>query len=318
MMFSIYCAANRVNGKLYVGQTVGTVDVRWKEHVSAAKRNEGCRVFGAAIRKYGADSFTCEVLEVVATQDEADSVETKWITEKQSRVPGGYNLTAGGGGNGHHHEDSKRLIGAASRARWHKMTPEQQAKKIENLQTPNRLVRVRATNTTKEFGEKVRAGQKKFWAQLTSEERTRRVRHQQAGMSAAQKSDRVRGVWAQMTPEAREARVRKATAGVIAAKADPAHSKKMSEWQTAQAKLRTPEQRQAMVLKSWETRRAKYGERGHAKPFEVFSAGAERGWAGMSPEARAERVLKVQEGRRRAREAKTARLVRVNFLRAAA
>src|SRR5574337_250494 len=140
--------------------------------------------------------------------------------------------------------------------------------------------------------DKVRAGQKDFWAQFNSEEKSKRVRHQLAGMSQEEKSARVRKSWAGMTPEAREARVSKAISKSTATKSLPAHSKKMSEWQTAQAKLRTPEQRRAMVLKAWETRRAKYGKDGvkRVKTSEEYGASTARGWANMTPEARTERV----------------------------
>jgi group I intron endonuclease len=323
--FTIYCHTNKVNGKRYVGQTVSSMEFRWKDHLRSANRNEGVRLFGRALRKYGADAFEHEVLETVETQVEADVAEAKWIAQLQSRAPKGYNLAGGGGGPGYHHDDSKRLIGEAASKQWLVMTPEQQAKKVKNLQTPNRLARSREANSTKEFGEKVRAGQKAFWAGLSPEEKTRRVKHQMTGVSAERKSDRVRKVWAKMTPEAREARVRKMVTASAVSKATPAHSKMMSEFQTAQAKLRTPEQRRAMVLKSWETRRAKHGQHGvkRVKTSEEYAESTKRGWAAMSPEAHAERVRKTvegrrvaREGRRLAREAKAPRLVLINLLRA--
>jgi hypothetical protein len=39
-----------------------------------------------------------------------------------------------------------------------------------------------------------------------------------------------------------------------------------------------------------------------------------RGWANMSPEARTERVRKTQDDRRKVREARSSRLVRINLL----
>ena len=57
MQRTLYCHTNRVNGKCYVGQTVDTMDERWREHLSAAKANRGSPALGAAIRKYGADVF---------------------------------------------------------------------------------------------------------------------------------------------------------------------------------------------------------------------------------------------------------------------
>jgi group I intron endonuclease len=218
-------------------------------------------------------------------------------------------------------EEMRVRIGAASKKRWLEMTPEQQATKVENLRTPNRVTRLRETNSTKEFSEKVRAGQKEFWAKFTPEEKTQRVLHQQAGMSHEKKSERVRKAWAGMTPEAREARVCKTRAGVIAAKSNnPEHSRKMSEWQTSQAQLRTPEQRRAIVLKAWETRRAKYGQDGvkRVKTPKEYGESTRRGWAIMSPEARAERGRKMSEARQKKKAARYPNFVRINLLSAEA
>jgi group I intron endonuclease len=316
--FTIYCHTNKVNGKRYIGQTVDTMEGRWSEHISAARQGRGARIFGAAIRKYGIESFDHEILEVVeGSQKDADDAEARWIKNLGSRSPDGYNLAAGGGGPGYHHEDSKRLIGEASSRHWREMTPEQRSKKVQTFRSnpEKRLARLREVNTTKEFSEKVRSGQKKFWANLSPEEKTRRVKHQQSGISPERKSARIRDAWSRMTPEAREARVRKAAASIAAVTKTPAYRKQKSEWQTAQAKLRTPEQRREMVLKSWATRRAKYGADGvkRTKTSEEYSASTAQGWANMTPEARAERVRKTQEGRRKAKEARLSRLVRINL-----
>jgi group I intron endonuclease len=320
--FTIYCHTNKVNGKRYVGQTLGTMEKRWVEHVAAARGGWGCRVLSAAIRKHGPESFDHEVLEiVVGVQNEADKAEAKWIEQQRCRSPRGYNLTAGGGALGHIHEDTKRLISAAMKKRMAEMTPEQLTAYLAtnlHIWTPERRARQRERCKSKKVRENVRARQKEFWAKFTPEEKTRRVQHQLAGMSDEQKSARVRKVWAAMTPEAREARVRKATARSAATKSLSAHSKKMSEFQTAQARLRTPEQRREMVLKSWATRREKYGKNGvnRAKRSAEYSASAARGWANMTPEARVERTRKAREGRRQKREARDSRMVLINLLRA--
>ena len=254
--FTIYCHTNTVNGKSYVGQTVDSMEGRWREHLSAAKQNRGARLLGQAIRKYGPGAFRHEVLEVVSTQAEADLAEVKWIRLKDSRAPHGYNLALGGNGAGYHHDDSKRLIGEASRLRLRAMTPTERSTYFAtNIHrwTPERRVKARELARSTAMREKVSAGQVDFWAKLSPEEKTERVKHQLAGMTVEQKGNRVRKAWANLTPEARAERVRRARAANVAA--DATRSRKMSEWQTAQAKLRTPEQRSAIVKKAWETRR---------------------------------------------------------------
>jgi group I intron endonuclease len=318
--FIIYCHTNKVNGKRYIGQTTGTMERRWGEHVAAAKRKTGCRILGAAIRKHRQEAFDHEVLEtVIGTQEDADRSEANWISTLGSRSPIGYNLSSGGGGNGHHHEESKDLISKSSSERLANMTKDQRAeyfRKNIHVWTPERKERqserCRSENTRKNISSK----QKKFWSQFTAKEKSERVRHQLSGMSAEAKSDRVRKSWNAMTAEAREARVLKMLTSSRVTKSTAEHSKKMSEWQKSQARSRTPEQRRAIGQKSLSTRRAKYGEKGMAriKTSEEYSASAAKGWANMTPEARADRGLKMKEGRRLARESRRPRLVRINLL----
>lgn len=60
----IYYIENIVNKKGYVGQTTGTVERRWQQHISLAIRGEGY-LLGQAIRKYGIESFKIEQIACV-------------------------------------------------------------------------------------------------------------------------------------------------------------------------------------------------------------------------------------------------------------
>jgi group I intron endonuclease len=317
--FTFYCHTNRVNGKQYVGQTAWTMEERWKSHVTSAKLHQGCRVFGAAIRKYGPDAFDHEILEVVVcTQQEADLIETEWIKRKGSRVPFGYNLTAGGGSHGLLHEDSKRLIGEASRKRLAGMTPEQRTeffKKNIHIYTPERLARHAERFRSKEHREKVTADQKYFWSKLSPEERLARAKHMHAGISEEKKHERTRKAWAKLTPEKRAERIRNASEANVRAWS-PERSKKRSEAQSARHAAIPPEQRREVVNKAWVTRRAKYGQSGMKNPAparsgyvkltpEELSKRRRKSWANMTPEAYDERVRKTREGKRLARLAKS-------------
>ena len=316
--FTIYCHTNKVNGKRYVGQTVDTMEERWKEHVSAAKSNQGARIFGAAIRKYGPDAFDHEILEViVGTQKEVDIAEAKWIVQRGSRAPNGYNLAAGGGGPGYHHEDSKKLIAASSKKRLEEMTPEQRVayfRKNIHVWTPERLVRLHERLQSKKVREVVSSTLKDFWSQFSPEEKSARVCHQIAGMSAERKSERVSKAWANLSPEARAKRVRNAKEG--GRKAGPLRSEKMRRFQIARQATLTPNQRSETIKKAWVTRRERYGHGGVKDPVaerggwtsmmpEARSDCLRKGWANMTPKARAERVRKIKEGRHLARLAKS-------------
>jgi len=90
MTYYIYLITNKINDKKYVGQTEN-VERRWKEH---------CRkdqVISSAIKKYGKENFTCEVLEILYDLEEANEAEIFRIRYHHSHVSeNGYNVSLGG------------------------------------------------------------------------------------------------------------------------------------------------------------------------------------------------------------------------------
>lgn len=98
-MFEIYCIENTVNSKKYIGQTSQGYKKRWIGHLSAARKGLGYYICNA-IRKYGEDSFTINVIEdKLETQEEANEAEKKWISFYNTTDENyGYNCTFGGEG----------------------------------------------------------------------------------------------------------------------------------------------------------------------------------------------------------------------------
>jgi len=95
--FIIYKATNQVNGKIYIGQTMGEFKRRKADHIKKAKA--GCTYcFHNAIRKYGADVFVWEVICLCSSKGEADARESEFIKTFNAKVPSGYNMTDGGEG----------------------------------------------------------------------------------------------------------------------------------------------------------------------------------------------------------------------------
>lgn len=98
----IYKVTNRKNGKVYIGQTSVGLDERWYQHVWHSKKDRQAYALQQAIRKYGANEFSCEALCKVANQW-ANFWETLFIAGYESYPPSlgfGYNLTPGGQGVG--------------------------------------------------------------------------------------------------------------------------------------------------------------------------------------------------------------------------
>lgn len=95
----IYRITNTVNGKVYIGQTVHTLDYRWKGHVWCANRGDSWAL-SCAIRKYGAGAFEKTVIGVARTKQDLDALERAFIAKYRSNKTGfGYNQTLGGGGS---------------------------------------------------------------------------------------------------------------------------------------------------------------------------------------------------------------------------
>jgi len=85
------------SGKQYVGQTVRTIEERWREHAREAVKGAGeCRALANAIRKYGPEALDVRILHVSFDQDELNSLEAREITERRTLSPRGYNLKTGG------------------------------------------------------------------------------------------------------------------------------------------------------------------------------------------------------------------------------
>lgn len=104
------------SGKAYVGIASKGMQRRWRSHVTAALRGSGL-LFHRAIRKYGADSFTHQVLETYETWSEAVAAECRWIVELNTRAPAGYNATSGGDGVANPSPTTRARMRAAAAAR---------------------------------------------------------------------------------------------------------------------------------------------------------------------------------------------------------
>jgi len=93
--FKIYLITNKVNGKQYVGLTIGPLDARLKQHIAAAKKGRKAPLPNA-IRKYGAEAFTIKLIRNDARSfDELQQQEIDAISDKNTLIEG-YNSAIGG------------------------------------------------------------------------------------------------------------------------------------------------------------------------------------------------------------------------------
>lgn len=110
----IYLITNKINGKLYVGQTHFTLEKRFQRH--CWKSAHVVMPIANAIKKYGKENFTIEELCQCSTQKELDNMEIYWANKLSTFCPNGYNLKVGRA-SGITSEETKEKISLANKGR---------------------------------------------------------------------------------------------------------------------------------------------------------------------------------------------------------
>jgi len=108
-MIGIYKITNKINGKVYIGQS-WDIERRWKEH----KKKDRKKHLYSAFQKYGMENFCFEVIkelrETPLTQILLDEYEIFYIKQFDSfNAEKGYNKTTGGS-SGKRSEEFKILM----------------------------------------------------------------------------------------------------------------------------------------------------------------------------------------------------------------
>ncbi len=88
----IYLITNKINSRQYVGRTTrADPRRRWSEHKKDGRKTGKC-IISNALRKYGADAFTFEVIETLTDPHVLAEREAFWIGHYNTLSPNGYNL----------------------------------------------------------------------------------------------------------------------------------------------------------------------------------------------------------------------------------
>lgn len=94
----IYKITNKINNKVYIGQTSRTIEIRWKEHKKNINSLCDRLPLYKALKKYGVDNFTIEEIDE-CENSLLDEREIYWIHYYNSfSKENGYNCTSGGKG----------------------------------------------------------------------------------------------------------------------------------------------------------------------------------------------------------------------------
>ncbi len=95
----IYRLTNKINGKMYHGQTTGAdINNRWKKYKYLLCK--GQKKLYPALKKYGWDNFLAEIVDITPqNQEQLDDLEIFYIAKFDS-MNNGYNCDPGGYGRG--------------------------------------------------------------------------------------------------------------------------------------------------------------------------------------------------------------------------
>lgn len=114
----IYKIINKINKKVYIGQTCESLNRRFYRHKSHARQGTDTHLY-RAIRKYGEENFTIEQIDTANSQEELDNKEIYWIKYYNS-FKNGYNskISKGkcGGDTLSKHKEKKKISLKISKA----------------------------------------------------------------------------------------------------------------------------------------------------------------------------------------------------------
>jgi group I intron endonuclease len=157
----IYMLKNKINGKVYIGQTIRAVEERFKKH---QRNSNNCSAIYNAIQYHGWENFEKDWYE--CPDEDLNCDEELLVREMGTMAPSGYNLREGGGSNGKMSEESKQKISEATRgdkAYWYgKKTSEEHKQKLSDARRGEKhyMFGKKHTEETKQKQSEVKRGEK--------------------------------------------------------------------------------------------------------------------------------------------------------------
>jgi group I intron endonuclease len=142
----VYAIQNRVNDKIYIGQTVQNLERYLRSDITRAllKGEDRKPHLYNAIRKWGPENFSIHSLVEALDKDQADKLEQFFIRtlETQDRDIG-YNIAAGGGGSFGY----KRIVSDEQREKFRvtstgrKQSEETKAKRVATMTANGKMLK---------------------------------------------------------------------------------------------------------------------------------------------------------------------------------
>jgi len=156
----IYKITNKINNKVYIGCTVTSLEKRYYEHLYRCFKSDYKSKLYNSIKKYGVENFTIELIEECDV-NKIYETEKKYI-ELYDSFKNGLNSTFGGEGClGYIHspEIRKKISKATKEGNSHK----------------GKTYKILYGENEKEEKERRKVAVKKYWNDLTEQERIKRI-----------------------------------------------------------------------------------------------------------------------------------------------
>ena len=167
----IYKITNKINNKVYIGQTIRPIEQRWNRHINDALNNILDTHFARAIRYYKPENFIVEIIDTANSQDELNKKEQYWIQFYNATIDG-YNETdaiSKCGGNTYKSKTPEEMQKISEKIRQSKLggkNPHSTKVKCKNI------------NTNEEYHFDCQADMSKFFNEKNHQFISRRCRHQ--------------------------------------------------------------------------------------------------------------------------------------------
>src|SRR5271157_3158473 len=99
--FILYKIENKINGKVYFGKTIRSLEVRWKQHISRSNSYKNKKLNSSmlynATNKHGIKNFEIIILSKCSNIEELNELEEFVINEYRLLYPDNiYNIARGG------------------------------------------------------------------------------------------------------------------------------------------------------------------------------------------------------------------------------
>lgn len=126
----VYKITNLLTGKVYIGQTIKRIELRWSHHKSDANK---CQTYiHRAILKHGHNNFKIEWIASAFNKEDLDWLEEYLIKDYNSISPNGYNIKNGGSST-QFTKEHKQIMSEAQLKRYKKMTKDEKRKQTSHL-----------------------------------------------------------------------------------------------------------------------------------------------------------------------------------------